>query len=154
FRLHKWPEERKQEAERIQSRAQVDETTNATLINLRPYLNAKLTDAPSGWPGDNADNLSEVPAGRHIFPRVPFDVEGSVQLMGGWMRHYRKTYPTKINIRIEQKCSRFHLLQGNSYLVVTNFGNVVARLVLHYTDGSSRDLDLIAGKQCFDWWAP
>ena len=45
-RLHLWPAERKLEAERIKSRQENDETINATTIDLRPYVNAALTDAP------------------------------------------------------------------------------------------------------------
>jgi hypothetical protein len=150
-----WPEERKLEIERIQSRQAVDDTVNAAIIDLSPYINAKLTDAPAGWKGDNADNLAELPAGKNIYGGVPFDVEGSIQLMGGWFKHYHKTYPARVDdIRIGRHCAKLHLLQGNCYITYTNFGTVVSKLVLHYVDGSSRQIDLIAGKQAFDWWNP
>ena len=45
-RWHLWPAERKAEAEKIKGRQENDETVNATTIDLRPYVNAKLTDAP------------------------------------------------------------------------------------------------------------
>ena len=155
WKSHQWPEERKLEAEKITDRQQFDETVNATAIDLRPYITAKLTDAPLGPKGDNGDNLSELPIGRHIFAGVPFDVSGSVQLMGGWLKHYGKTYPAEVSdIRIDRKCTHFHLLQGNSFIVYTNFGTVVAKLVIHYDDGSSHDLNLVAGENSFDWWFP
>lgn len=142
-----WPEERKAEAEKIKARQEIDETVNATTIDLRPYINAKLTDGPSGWKGNNDDNLAELPAGKHTYAGVPFDVEGSIQLTGGWLKyHYRKTYPVQVgDIRIDRSCAKLHLLHGNSFLVYTNFGTVVAKLVLHYVDGSTRELNLVAG---------
>ncbi len=155
-RLHVWPEERKLEAERIGGRQEINETVNATTIDLRPYVNAKLTDAPSCWKGNNDDNLAELPAGKHIYAGVPFDVGGSIQLTGGWLKnHYRKTYPVQVSdIRIERSCTKFHLLHGDSFLTYTNFGTVVSKLVLHYVDGSTRELNLVAGEQSFDWWFP
>jgi hypothetical protein len=155
-RLHVWPEERKLEAERIEGRQEIDETVNAITIDLRPYVNARLTDAPSGWKGNNDDNLAELPAGKHIYAGVPFDVGGSIQLTGGWLKqHYRKTYPAQVSdIRIDRSCTKLHLLHGDSYLVYTNFGTVVSKLVLHYVDGSTRKLNLVAGENSFDWWFP
>ena len=154
-RLHVWPEERTLEAERIKGRQEIDETTNATTIDLRPYINAKLTDAPSCWKGNNDDNLAGLPAGKNIYAGVPFDVEGSIQLMGGWLKHYHKTYPAQVSdIRIDRSCTKLHLLHGNSFITYTNFGTVVSKLVLHYVDGSTCELNLVAGEQSFDWWFP
>ena len=154
-RLHVWPEERKLEAERIEGRQENDETVNATTIDLRPYVNARLTDAPLCWKGNNDDNLAELPAGKHIYAGVPFNVGGSIQLMGGWLKHYGKTYPAQISdIRIDRSCTKLHLLHGNGFIIDTNFGTVVSKLVLHYVDGSTRELNLVAGEQSFDWWFP
>jgi hypothetical protein len=150
-----WPEERKLEIERIKNRQQTDETANATLIDLKPHINTQLNQATQCWKGNNDNNLSEVPSGRSIFAGVPFEVSGSIQLMGGWMEHYHKTFPDEAkDIRIDRACVKFHLLHGNGYIGPTNFGTVVAKLVVHYVDGSSRDLDLVAGDNAFDWWAP
>jgi hypothetical protein len=154
-RLHVWPEERKLAAEKIKNRQETDETVNATTIDLRPYINAGLADAPLCWKGNNADNLAELPEGKHIYAGVPFDVGGSIQLMGGWMKHYGKTYPTQVgDIRIDRSCAKLHLLHGDGFIVYTNFGTVVSKLVLHYEDNSTRELKLVAGEQSFDWWAP
>src|SRR5689334_1841705 len=71
-----WPKERKLEAERIKKRQATDETRGATTIDLRPYINAKLTEAPSCWKGNNENNLTELPAGKHVYAGVPFDVSG------------------------------------------------------------------------------
>ncbi len=154
-RLHLWPAERKSEAERIKGRQENDETVNATTIDLRPYVNAALTDAPVCRKDNNDDNLAELPEGRHIYAGVPFDVGGQIQLMGGWLKHFDKTYPAQVgNIPIGRSCAKIHLLHGDNYIVYTNFDTVVSKLVLHYADGSTRELNLVAGEQSFDWWCP
>ncbi len=154
-RLHLWPVETKLEAERIKARQANDETVNATTIDLRPYVNAALTDAPVCRKGNNDDNLAELPEGRHIYAGVPFDVGGQIQLMGGWLKHFDKTYPAQVgDIPIGRTCAKIHLLHGDNALIETNFGTVVSKLVLHYADGSTRELKLVAGEQSFDWWFP
>ena len=154
-RLLLWPAERKRETARIESRQHVDETVNATTIDLRPFINAKLTDAPSGGKGNNDDNLAELPDGKHLYAGVPFDVSGSIQLMGGWMKHFDKTYPAEVDdIPIDRLCAKIHLFHGDSYVADTNFGTVVSKLILHYADNRTRELDLVAGQQSFDWWFP
>jgi hypothetical protein len=150
-----WTNERAAEAKRIKSREKVNETTNATTIDLKPYITAKLTDGPFGWKGNDDDNLSELPPGQHIYAGVPFDVSGSVQLTGGWLKRYKKPYPAQVaGIPIDRSCSRFHLLHGNGFIINTNFGTVVAKLVIHYENGTSNDLNLVAGENAFDWWNP
>jgi hypothetical protein len=150
-----WAKERQAEAKRIQGRQKVNETTNATTIDLKPFITAKLTEGPLGWKGNDNDNLSELPPGRHIYAGVPFDVSGSVQLTGGWLKRYKKAYPAQVtDIPIDRNCSRFHLLHGNGFIIYTNFGAVVAKLVVHYENGSSNLLDLVAGENAFDWWNP
>lgn len=150
-----WPKERKLEAERIRKRQATDETKGATTIDLRPYINTKLTDAPSCWKGNNENNLSELPVGKHIYAGVPFDVQGSIQLMGGWLKHYAKTYPLLVtNISIGRQCDKLYLLHGNSFIAPTNFGTAVSQLVLHYADSSTRQIDIVAGQEAFDFWYP
>jgi hypothetical protein len=152
---HVRPRERREEAERIKKRQARDQTTGATAIDLRPYINAKLTEAPSCWKDNNENNLSELPAGKHIYAGVPFDVQGSIQLMGGWLKHYDKTYPLQVtNISVGRKCEKLHLLHGNSFVIHTNFGTVVSKLVLHYADSTTRQIDIVAGQQAFDFWCP
>ena len=155
WRLHLWPAERKAEAERIKSRQENDETVNATTIDLRPYCNAALTDAPVCRKGNNDDNLAELPEGKHIYAGVPFDVGGQIQLMGGRLKHFEKTYPVKVgDIPIGRNCTKLHLLHGDNAIIETNFGTVVSKLVLHYEDGSAHELNLVAGEQAIDWWFP
>jgi RNA polymerase sigma factor (sigma-70 family) len=155
WRLHTWPDEKRREEERIKSRSAVDETINAVTIDLRPYINAALTDSPASRVGNNEDNLAELPSGTHVFAGVPFDVAGLIQLDGTNMLMFRKHYPAAVNdIRINRRCAKLHLFHGANWVYNHDFGTTAARLVLHYADGSTRQIDLVAGEQVFDWWAP
>lgn len=146
------PEEIRRERARIRSRQLVDETSGAVTIDLRPSLNAKLTDSPCSPEGNDEDNLAELPAGTNIYAGVPFDVEGLIQLTG---RNIKKAFPAEADgIRINRRCAKLHLLHGSNWVPSSQFGTAVAHLVLHYEDGSERTIDMLAGVHVFDWWFP
>jgi len=155
WRVNNWPAENKLTAERVKARQAVDETHDAVTIDLKPYINAKLTEAPMCEKGNNANNFAELPAGKNIYAGVPFDVQGLIQLMGGWLQHYGKTFPSKVeSIPIHRQCAKIHLFHAECYLEDKNFGTTVAKLVIHYEDGSTREINMVAGKQAFDSWNP
>lgn len=193
WRVSNWPAEKALTAEKVKAGQTVIETHGAVTIDLKPYINAKLTEAPMCSKGNNANNLAELPAGTNTYAGVPFDVEGSIQLMGGWLHHYGKKYPYEVDsIPIHRNCSKIYLLHGCGSVKPEQFGvrsedismlkvgstftgadsvnaerldayvasikkgtNVaVADLVIHYEDGSTREIDMVVGEQVFDWWWP
>ena len=155
LRAHKWPEERQLAEEKIKSRQQVDEAPNAVTIDLRPYVNTALTDSPAAGFGNNGNNLSELPSGTNVYAGIPFEVEGLIQLDGTNMLMVGKHYPAEVdNIRINQRCVKIHLFHGANWIYLHDFGTTVAKLVLHYADGSVREIEIIAGQHIFDFWSP
>lgn len=153
--IKSWPKETKQAEEQIRSRQQVNEAANATTIDLKPYINTELADSPMCPKGNQANNLAELPLGVNIYAGIPFDIKGSIQLMGGWLKHYRKKYPSQVeNIEINKRCTKLHLLHAAGSVAPKLFGTSVAKLVLHYADGSTQEVNIVAGEQVFDWWAP
>ena len=191
LRENNWPAEKKLTAEKVKARQAVDKTHGAVTIDLKPYINAKLTEAPMCWKGNNANSLAELPAGKNIYAGVPFDVEGSIQLMGGYLQHYGKKYPTEVDsIPIHRQCAKIHLLHAagevraehlgvtidlakidmakladilsgkagplDAYMAALKTGTnaTLAKLVIHYEDGSTREIDMVAGRQVFGWWWP
>jgi hypothetical protein len=155
WRMNTWPAERKLTAEKVKAGQAEDETHGAVTIDLKPYINAKLTEAPSCWKGNNADNLAQLPAGTNVYAGVPFDVEGSIQLMGGHLQHWGKSFPIEVeSITINCKCTKVYLLHAASGVEPNEYGTTLAKLLIHYGDKSTEEIDLIAGKQVFDWWFP
>jgi hypothetical protein len=156
WRVHTWPVEMKETEDKVKAR-QVDETQGAQIIDLKPYITAKLTDAPFRRKGDNSNDLEEMPAGTNIYAGVPFDVEGTVQLMGQTLKTiYQKTYPIEADsIPVHRKCAKIHLLHGfDADGSASKFGVTVAKLVVHYEDGSTKEFSIVSGQQAFDWWWP
>ena len=138
--------------EKIKAGQQTNMTVNAVRVDLSPYVNAKLSDGPIGG---KINNFAELPRGVNIYGGVPFDVEGVIYLMGGWLAHYGKVYPEEVHgIRVGCLCRKIYLLHGESFVFYGMWGNMVSKLILHYEDGSTSELDLVAGKQAFDYWSP
>src|ERR1035437_5582562 len=155
WRAKVWPKERQLAEAKIKSRQQTDETFNSVTIDLKPYINVALTDSPASRIGNNENNLAELPSRTHVFGGVPFDVEGLIQLDGTNMMMFGKHYPAEVdNIRINRRCAKIHLFHGANWIYSHLFGTTVAELVLHYTDGSTRKIDIIAGRHVFDYWSP
>src|SRR5262249_23037946 len=55
-----------------------------------------------------------------------------------------------------QSCERLHLLHGACFVSSGRVkpGEAVAALVLHYADGSSKEIEIISGQHLLDWWGP
>lgn len=156
LRRNVWPKEKRLEEERIKSRQKVDEAPGAVTIDLTPFINSKLADSPVAPPGVNDNNLGELPAGVNIYGGIRFDVEGTIQLGGKNLKQmFHKDYPGEVdNIPIGRRCAKIYLLHAANWDYPGSFGHAVAKLVLHYADGSTCDIDIISGKHVFDWWFP
>ena len=150
-----WPKERQLAEAKIRARQQTDETDQAVTIDLSPYLNAQLTDSPASPGNITGNNLAALPAGVHVFGGVPFDVAGLIQLDGTNMAMFKKHYPAEVdNIPINRKCAKLYLFHGANWIYWRDFGATVAKLILHYTDGSAREIPIVAGEHVFDFWSP
>jgi len=155
LRANVWPEERRLATAAIQARQQSDETPHAVTIDLKPYVNCALTDSPASPKGISENNLAELPAGTHVFGGVPFAVDGLIQLDGTNMAMFQKSYPAEMGqIAINRRCAEIYLFHGAHWIYGSDFGKTVAKLVLHYADGSTREIEIIAGQQVFDCWFP
>ncbi|HXC99829.1 MAG TPA: hypothetical protein VN048_10845 [Verrucomicrobiae bacterium] len=150
-----WPAERAAVERQLKSRQMTVALPDARTINLKPWLNAALTDSLGGWDDASSNNLAELPQGLHVFDGIPFDVEGRLQLMGRNLLDGDTTWPVRVrNIKVAAKCVRIHLLHGANGITEDMTGRNVATLVLHYSDGSQVRIPIVAGSQVRDWWGP
>ncbi|MGA2543344.1 MAG: permease prefix domain 1-containing protein [Verrucomicrobiota bacterium] len=153
LRTHTWPAESAAVIERIQSRQLATAAENQTMIDLQPYVNVGLTTPTSGVDSAPETDLAGLPRGIHTFGGVSFDVTGKIQLMGRGLLSARRIYPViRKNIPISQKCRQIHLLHGASQVMELDV--TVAKLVLHYADGSTREIAIVAGEHLLDWRGP
>ena len=151
LRLHTWPKEREIEKQRIQSLQHVNTTTNAATIDLSPFANFKVTDW-AAQAGRILRNSPQLTTGVKLYAGVPFDVSGIIRLHSITSEKNGEHFPVEVDkIPINETFTKIYLLHG-AYAGGGNFGQVVGRLVLHYADGSTNAIDLIAGQTVFDCW--
>jgi hypothetical protein len=148
LRLHTWPKERAIAKQKISSLQHINTTTNATTIDLSPFVNLRVT----AWAAQNGRiprNTPQLTTGVKLYAGIPFDVSGIVRLNS---ENNGEHFPVEVDkIPINEKFTKIYLLHG-AYADNGNIGQVVGRLVLHYADGSTNAIDLIAGQTVFDCW--
>jgi hypothetical protein len=151
-----WPKERESVAQELAARQAARDTVNESMIDLGPYINAQLTDTTDGRKAVKDNNLAELPRGVHTYGGVPFDVQGRIQLMGHGMERWQRVFPAKVrDIKIGRKCTKIYLFHGEASAENGALqGVTVAKLVLHYVDGSQQEIQIISGEHLLDWWGP
>ena len=148
-----WPAERAATLALLKTRQSTRVPGNEQTVNLKPCQNATLLDSTDGRADVKDNNLAQLPSGLRIFAGVPFDVEGKIQLLGEPLPKSQSKFPGRINgIPLGRKCARLYLLHGASALHTP--GRKIARLVLHYSNGSSADIGIVGGEHVLDWWGP
>lgn len=123
------------------------------VVNLDYYYQTKIAQA-SPHDRDPKNNLARLPAGYRIIEGVRFNVAGIIDLTCGYdvaQTNNLYPYPASVEgIPVNRFCHQLHLLHGTAGGADDQM--VVAKLVLHYADGTTADLDIIYGQQVYDWW--
>jgi len=115
-------------------------------ISLQDYVNANLKDPLDAPQSDVDNNLIQLQEGLHKFGGVPFDVSGTIQLAGTGLPAGVKSLPIQVtNILIGRKFKTLSIFHGATGIQPQFFGTAVASLILHYSDGSQRELKIISG---------
>lgn len=155
FRGKIWPAERAAVMENLSKHPPVPGYARAVTINLRPFANAALADSMNGRNATDGNNLAELPAETHFFAGVPFEVEGRVQLLGRSLLDTVPTLPVAVrHIPVARQCEDIFLLHGAAGIKPEMAGMNVAKLVVHYADGTRAMLTIAAGKDVLDWRGP
>jgi hypothetical protein len=143
---------------KVKERQGINETVNEFTINLKPYVNCKLTDPLADDPEQKDHTMSELPTGVHIYGGVPFDVQGLIQLNSQSVKTGIKLWPLEVkDIAIGHPFKKLHLLNGAFNIVMPSAHVTFAKLILHYADGSTEELGVTAGEQalrCVDGAIP
>jgi hypothetical protein len=151
LRANIWPAESAAVMKRVKLRQQAAGEGDVTMIDLRPYVNVLPASRMSTEPGENAQ--AGPPSGVNTFGGVTFEVSGRIQLMGRALLKANRIYPViRRNIPVSQKCSRIHLLHGAGYAATTDV--TIAKLILHYANGSTGEIPIVSGKHLLDCWGP
>jgi hypothetical protein len=123
---------------------------SARLIDLSLYYNAGLR---GGWVALDPDNgLDSLPVGVQTLAGTDFDVRGLVQTRTLGMGT-DSTSPAAITaIPVGAKAHRLHLLQG-AIGGTGQAGTTIAKYVIHYADGETRERPIVLEEDVLDWWA-
>lgn len=122
-------------------------------VNLDYYYQAKIASA-SPHDRDTANNLAQMPAGHQIIDGIRFNVAGVIEL--ACANDLAQTnnpwpYPQSVEgIPVNRFFRQLSLLHGTTGSADDQ--TLVAKLVLHYVDGTTADLDITYGEQVYDWW--
>jgi serine/threonine protein kinase len=123
------------------------------LVNLDSYYQMKIAHALP-HDRDSRNNLAQLPAGHRIFDGVRFNVAGIINLAcGNDVTRTNDYYPYPISVEgipVNRLCHQLHLLHGTAG--GADDQTLVAKLVLHYADGTTANLDIIYGQQVYGWW--
>jgi hypothetical protein len=127
--------------------------SDALCLDLSKHATAQLTDSLNSPTSVKDNNLAALPKGRQVFLKTPFQVSGVLQLTGKKIQEWgRNEFPEKIpQIQVSRVCSRLHLLHGAGG-VFDRDGVTIAKLVLHYSDNSTREIEIKNGVHVRDWW--
>ena len=121
------------------------------VVSLDYYYQTKIA-AASPHDRDPQNNLAQLPRGHQIFDGVGFNVAGLIQLAGGDdVAQTNNPYPVSVEgIPVNRFCHQLNLLHGMTG--DADDQTVVAKLVLHYGDGTTADLNIVRGQQIYGWW--
>jgi hypothetical protein len=135
-------------------------------LDLKPYFNMSFSQTPNGnnklpysWFGvktlrPTKSGLYNITTGTQTYRGVPFTIsadknKGAIGLYGWQAKKMpRKAVLTKLNLRAR----KLYFLHGAFY--DNNDAKVVARYVIHYTDGTHVVFKARSGLEIADWWDP
>ena len=103
------------------------------------------------------NDLRALPSGTVSLADVPFDVRGVIQLrrtelLGRAFELNWQRYPERVEgIRLGRAFHRLHVLLGAESTEAD--GKSIGAFVLHYIDGTQKELAIVYGRDVRHWWA-
>lgn len=141
------------------------ETLPPTCIDLSEYYNASMFHY-SGFQGNHENfDLRFLPDRYGEHGGISFDLRGLVQLQSGVypngyslndfsaVTQHNKSYPTEvIGIEVNLKATKIHFLMGAIFASNMPAGESAASFEMHYEDGTSDEMQIIAKEDIADWF--
>jgi hypothetical protein len=138
------------------------------LIDLTAFYNGSLYDGRGWHTPDASFNGSMLPESFRPLHGVEFDLRGLIQLNSGTYgprddgdvanrdlkEALKREFPDQVTgIPVELKTSALHFLLGAIWGSADK-GEEVARLIVHYADGSQEVVPLVVRVDICEWWLP
>ncbi len=119
-------------------------------IDLSRQFNALPTES---WhdPSNIGNNLSALQVGLQTLAGARFDIRGVVQVASANTESFLRGFPRRIDrIPVHRACRKLAFLMGAGW--IDPDGVQIGQFVLHYTDGQTKILPIIYGRDVRDWW--
>jgi hypothetical protein len=119
-----------------------------TLVDLGAYANASLGGT---WlPGASDNDLSELRTGARMLAGALFEIRGVVQLAGNDTTESVRRFPNAVRgVALGRSFNTLHLLHACAGKEEP--GTLVAKIVVHYEDGATREIPIHYGERVRDW---
>jgi len=127
-------------------------------VDLRKVVNRGFTDehdadGKGGWTDQGGNDLRNFPVGPSCYLGVPFDVidPSNNNNKSAILLHssYRIEFPRQAEARVGRKFRSLHILHAGAW---ARPGQLTAKYILKYADGTHTAFDVIAGRDLLDWW--
>jgi len=121
-----------------------DEKKRVAYVDLGAKANWKLKE---GY-GDEANNLSQLPAGEQTFGGVKFKIgTGMLQVSG----KETENFPEKIEgVKADATCSKIYFLHATHYAAKDDA--IIGYYTVNYDDKTQETIPIVYGKDMLDWW--
>lgn len=136
--------------------------TKCISIDLKKYVNMEFKDEVNGdkqggWFDQGANDFRNMPLGERLFAGVPFNIIDpatnngkSALILYGKERPY---FPKKVNgIAINTKSKNIYFLHTAGWGMAN--GGLCHSYVIHYEDGTLKEIPIFWGKSIGSWWSP
>ncbi len=116
-------------------------------LDLQPKANRKLADSLHDYK-DAKNDLAGLKKGKHSFNGISFEVGDKLIELGS-----KKVAdsPEKVEgIAVGRMVEKIHFLHSTGYKESAE--EVVGKYVIHYEIGGNEEIDIVYGKDVYDWW--
>jgi len=122
-------------------------------VNLSPYVNRGLRDDKTtglvGWTNQGENDMRALPTGRQTFAGIPFFIatpKSAIVLHS--VQANNQDLPKEVTgIQVGRSADMLFFLHTAGWCQGNPF-----RYRVHYEDGSSLDIPIVAGQHVMDWW--
>ncbi len=111
-------------------------------------------DRKGGWTDQGSNDLQKIPAGRQIWGNIPFQISGEEKSCIVLSASPQRTYfpgNAEIKLAAPENGKFLYLLHAGAWLNPQK--NLVGRITVDYTDGTSKEFRVRSGRDIADWWS-
>jgi hypothetical protein len=128
--------------------APLPKTDSIYYVDLKDHINVKLNENLHSNNYEN-NNLNSLKTGKQTLLEVPFEIgKGVLQLGSKSVEGKPKKFE---GIKVGKEAKKLHFLHATGYSAENN--TVIGKYIIHYDDKTTKEIEIVFGKDVVDWWA-